>query len=78
MNSQIKPQVWTTSKRMQHNMKLFLSSELRHSSKRNIKLLERELRKKFHYNQITPLSEGMWVFLWICRFQFHIRETFHS
>ncbi|WMV33714.1 hypothetical protein MTR67_027099 [Solanum verrucosum] len=62
MNSQIKPQVRTTSTRMQHNVELFLSSKLGHSPKKSIKLLGRELRNDFHHNQTTPLSEGMWVF----------------
>ena len=61
MNSP-KPQVRTTSKRMQHNVELFLSSELGHSPKRSVKLLGRKQRSGFHHNQTTPLSEGMWVF----------------
>ncbi|WMV32866.1 hypothetical protein MTR67_026251 [Solanum verrucosum] len=75
MNSQIKPQVQTTSIRMQHNVELFLSSELGQSSKNSIKLLGRELRSDFHHNQTTSQSEGMWVFLWVYRFQFRIRKT---
>ena len=57
-----KLQVQTISKRMQHNVKLFLSSELGHSPKRSVKLLGSEQRNDFHQNQTTPLSEGMWVF----------------
>ena len=52
MNSP-KPQVRTTSKRMQHNVELFLSSELGHSPKRNVKLLGREQRSDFHHNRTT-------------------------
>ncbi|WMV07485.1 hypothetical protein MTR67_000870 [Solanum verrucosum] len=82
MNSQIKPQVQTTSTRMQHNVDLFLSSELRHSPKRSIKLLGHELRIDFHHNQTTPLSEGMWFFflgLLVSvshpkHFHFHLRQ----
>jgi len=55
MNSQIKLHVRTTSTRMQHNVKLFLSSELGHGPKRNTKILGYELGT-------TPLSEGMWFF----------------
>ena len=69
-----KPQVWTTSKKMQHNVELFLSSELGHSPKRSAKLLGREQRNDFRHNPTTPLSEGMWVYLWVCRFQFRIRK----
>ena len=43
-------------KRMQHNVKLFLSSELGHSPKRNVKLLGREQRRDFHHNRTTPLG----------------------
>ena len=50
-----KPQVRTTSKRMQHNVELFLSSELGHSPNRNVKLLGREQRSEFHHNR-TILS----------------------
>ena len=57
-----KPQVRTTSKRMQHNMELFLSSKLGHSLKRNVKLLGREQRSDFHHNRTTPLEA--------CRFFF--------
>ena len=42
-----------TSKRMQHNVELSLSSELGHSSKRNVKLLGREQRSDFHHNRTT-------------------------
>ena len=48
-----KPQVRTTSKRMQHNVEHFLSSELGHSPKRNVKLLGREQRSDFHHNRTT-------------------------
>uniref|UniRef100_M1D8A8 Uncharacterized protein n=1 Tax=Solanum tuberosum TaxID=4113 RepID=M1D8A8_SOLTU len=54
----------------------FLSSELGHSLKRSVKLLGREQRSDFHHNQTTPLSEGMWVYLWVCRFQFRIWKFF--
>ena len=59
-----KPQVQTTSKRMQHNVELFLSSELGHSPKRNVKLLGREQRSDFHHNW-TTLSRhvGLSLFL---------------
>uniref|UniRef100_M1DVQ6 Uncharacterized protein n=1 Tax=Solanum tuberosum TaxID=4113 RepID=M1DVQ6_SOLTU len=46
------------------------SSELGHSPKRSVKLLERKQMSDFHHNQTTPLLEGMWV----CRFQFRIRK----
>ena len=42
----------------------FLSSKLGHSTKRGVKLLGHKHRSNFHHNQITPLSEGIWVFLW--------------
>ena len=38
---------------MQHNVELFLSSELGHSPKRNVKLLGREQRSDFHHNRTT-------------------------
>ena len=41
---------------MQHNVELFLSSELRHSPKRNVKLLGREQRSDFHHDRTTPLE----------------------
>ena len=67
MNSP-KPQVRTTSKRMQHNVEHVLSSELGHSPKRSVKLLGREQRSDFHHNQTIPLSESIWVFLYISQF----------
>ena len=51
--SKKKPQVWTTSKCMQHNVEIFLSSKLGHSPKRNVKLLGREQRSDFHHDQTT-------------------------
>ncbi|KAH0776478.1 hypothetical protein KY290_007889 [Solanum tuberosum] len=69
--------VRTTSNRMQHNVQIFLSSELGHNPKRSIRLLGRELRKDFHHNQTTPLLEVMWVFIWVYRFLFRIRNFFH-
>ena len=53
------------AKRMQHNVELFLSSELGHSLKRSVKLLVREQRSDFQHNRTTPLSEVIWVFLWL-------------
>ena len=38
---------------MQHNVELFLSSELGHSPKRSVKLLGREQRSDFHHNRTT-------------------------
>ena len=38
---------------MQHNVELFLSSELGHNPKRNVKLLGREQRSDFHHNRTT-------------------------
>ena len=38
---------------MQHNVELFLSSELGHSPERNVKLLGREQRSDFHHNRTT-------------------------
>ena len=58
MNSQVKPQVWMTLTRMSYNVKLFLSKKLGHSSKRNIKLLGREIRSDFHHNKTTPHNKG--------------------
>ena len=58
-----KPQVRTTSKRMQHNVELFLSSELGHSPKRSVKLLGREPRSDFHHNRTTPLEARGFFFL---------------
>uniref|UniRef100_M1D957 Uncharacterized protein n=1 Tax=Solanum tuberosum TaxID=4113 RepID=M1D957_SOLTU len=68
----------TTSKRMQHNVEIFLSSELGHSRKGSAKLLGREQRNDFHHNQTTPLLKGMWAFPWVYQFQFRIWKTFHS
>ena len=42
---------------MQHNVELFLSSELGHSPKMNVKLLGCEQRSDFHHNRTTPLKE---------------------
>ena len=41
---------------MQHNVELFLLSELGHSPKRSVKLLGREQRSEFHHNRTTPLE----------------------
>ena len=49
-----KPQVRTTSKRMQHNVELFL--EANWDIVQRGKLLGREQRSDFHHNQTTPLS----------------------
>ena len=38
---------------MQHNVELFLSSELGHSPNRNVKLLGREQKSDFHHNRTT-------------------------
>ncbi|WMV24335.1 hypothetical protein MTR67_017720 [Solanum verrucosum] len=75
MNSQIKPEVRTTSTRMQYNVELFLSRERGHSPERRTKLLGRELRSDFHHNQTTPLSKGLRVFFGFYRFQFRIQKN---
>ena len=43
---------------MQHNVELFLSNELGHSPKRNVKLLGREQRSDFHHNRTTLLRHA--------------------
>ena len=35
------------------------------SPKKSVKLLGHEQRSDFHHNKNTPLSEGLWVFLWL-------------
>ena len=50
---------------MQHNVELFLSSELGHSPKRNVKLLGREQRSDFHHNRTTPLEAYWFLFSYV-------------
>ena len=73
--SKNKPQVRMTSKMMQHNMELFFAANW-DSPKRSVKLLGHEQRSDFYHNQITPLSEGMWGFLQVYRFQFDMQKLF--
>ena len=55
--------VWTTSKRVQHNVELFLRSELGHSPKRIVRLVGYEQRSVLHQNKTTPYPKA-------CRFPF--------
>ncbi|WMV59198.1 hypothetical protein MTR67_052583 [Solanum verrucosum] len=70
MNSQIKPQVRTTSTRMQHNVELFLSSELGHSPKWSIKLLGRELSATSTTIKLHPYQKARGFFFGFISFSF--------